>query len=102
MFFTPSKPKAEPKPAAAPSSSAKKMTQAEKDALSAAAFGDGGGFSFGADEDDLFGGGGGSLASTVSRMGKGSSIYYIYTARYGIVRLCDTCTCMYTVQGKRK
>ena len=66
MFFTPSKPKAmDPKPSA-PSSSAKKMTQAEKAALSAAAFGDGGGFTFGADNDDLFGGAEGSAAESVS------------------------------------
>lgn len=73
MFFTPSKPKAVDPKQSAPSSSAKKMTQAEKDALSAAAFGDGGGFSFGAD-DDLFGGAEGSAAVPVSCMGKGSSI----------------------------
>ena len=56
MFFTPSK----PKPAAASgntASSAKKMTQAEKDALSAAAFGNSSsGFNFGNDDGDLFGG----------------------------------------------
>ena len=79
MFFTPSKPKADPKPAA-PSSSAKKMSQAEKDALSAAAFGDGssagttGGFNFGGDDEDLFGGGVGGSAAAVSGMGKGSSV----------------------------
>ena len=66
MFFTPSKPKAvDPKPSA-PSSSAKKMTQAQKDALSASAFGDGDGFTFGADDDDLFGGAEGSAAALVS------------------------------------
>ena len=64
MFFTPTKPKADPKPAA-PSSSAKEMTQAEKDALSAAAFGNSSsGFDFGTDDGDLFGGGG--PATTVS------------------------------------
>ena len=72
MFFTPSKPKADPKPAA-PSNSTKKMTQAEKDALSTAAFGDSSsGFNFGADEGDLFGGGG--SPATVSWLGTGSSI----------------------------
>ena len=73
MFFTPSKPKAEPKSAATTSSSTKKMTQAEKDALSAAAFGDSSsGFDFGTDEGDLFGAGG--SAALVSACGTGSSL----------------------------
>ena len=56
MFFTPSKPKEASKPTAT-TSSAKKMTQAEKEALSAAAFGDSSsGYDFGADDGDLFGG----------------------------------------------
>ena len=57
MFFTPSKTKP---PSSSPSTSTKKMTQAEKDALSAAAFGNGSS-AFGDDEDNLFGGGASGL-----------------------------------------
>ena len=59
MFFTPRKPKSPPA-STSPSTTkgfAKKMIQAEKDALSTSAFGNSSsGFDFGADDVDMFGG----------------------------------------------